>query len=238
MEGPAVGQARLTAAASDAASGADLSLDLELVDRKGLILQGDGGYSRKGAEPGNASYYVSLTRLATRGAVRVGDKVHTVEGLSWMDHEWSTSALAADQIGWDWFSIQLDDESELMVFQLRRSDGSRAAFSNGTLVAAGGATRPRARRFRDPAERPLAQPGHRRHLPGGLGNHRAGRRSAADGHALVGRPGDAGVAGLLGRRSAGRRERCGAGRHGQRLRGIDRLCGKYAGTVLKWYNPL
>ncbi|MGD9046818.1 MAG: lipocalin-like domain-containing protein [Anaerolineae bacterium] len=118
-----------------------LALDLVLVDGKGPVLQGDRGYSPKGPQPGNASYYYSLTRLETSGTVQVGETVYPVSGQSWMDHEWSTSALAADQVGWDWFSIQMDDGSELMVFQLRKEDGSIDPFSSGTLVAPDGSTR-------------------------------------------------------------------------------------------------
>jgi predicted secreted hydrolase len=118
-----------------------LALDLVLTDLKGPILQGDGGYSPKGPQPGNASYYYSLTRLETSGTIQVADTVHEVTGLSWMDHEWSTSALAPDQVGWDWFSFQFDDGSELMVFQLRKEDGSIDPFSSGTLIAPDGSTR-------------------------------------------------------------------------------------------------
>ena len=135
------GPARLRASAEDPASGLSLNLDLNLVSTKPPVLQGDRGYSRKGPEPGNASYYVSLTRLASQGAVTVGGKTFAVTGLSWMDHEWSTSALGPEQVGWNWFSIQLDDDTELMVFQLRRADGSVDAFSSGTLIAADGTTR-------------------------------------------------------------------------------------------------
>ncbi len=133
--------ARLRAAAVDSKLDLNLSLDLSLSDLKPPVLQGDRGYSRKGPEPGNASYYVSRTRIATTGTVTVGGKVYAVSGLSWMDQEWSTSALGADQVGWDWFSIQLDDDTELMAFQLRRADGSVDAFSSGTLIAADGSTR-------------------------------------------------------------------------------------------------
>ncbi len=128
--------ARLRAAAGDVA------LDLALSDLKPPVLQGDRGYSRKGPEPGNASYYVSRTRIAAEGTVTVGDRTYAVSGLSWMDQEWSTSALGPEQVGWDWFSIQLDDNTELMAFQLRRADGSVDAFSSGTLIAADGSTRP------------------------------------------------------------------------------------------------
>jgi predicted secreted hydrolase len=119
----------------------DLALDLLLSDRKGPILQGNSGYSPKGPQPGNASYYYSLTRLETSGTVQVGGASYAVSGLSWMDHEWSTSGLAADQVGWDWFSVQMDDGSELMVFQLRKEDGSMDPFSSGTLIAKDGSAR-------------------------------------------------------------------------------------------------
>jgi predicted secreted hydrolase len=118
-----------------------LAIDLLLTDRKGPVLQGDNGYSQKGPEPGNASYYYSQTRLASSGAVQVGDALYQVDGLSWMDHEFSTSALAPDQVGWDWFALQLDDGSELTVFQIRKADGSVDPFSSGTLVAPDGSAR-------------------------------------------------------------------------------------------------
>jgi predicted secreted hydrolase len=119
----------------------DLALDLVLTDRKGPILQGDRGHSPKGPQPGNASYYYSLTRLETSGAVQVGEANYQVGGLSWMDHEWSTSSLTDDQVGWDWFSIQLDDGGELMVFQLRQEDGRINPFSSGAFIAPDGGTR-------------------------------------------------------------------------------------------------
>lgn len=141
LPGQTAPPARLRAAAFDPDLNLDLSLDLTLSDLKPPALQGDRGYSRKGPEPGNASYYVSRTRIAADGTVTVGGKTFAVSGLSWMDQEWSTSALGAEQVGWDWFSIQLDDGTELMVFQLRRADGSVDAFSSGTLIAADGSTR-------------------------------------------------------------------------------------------------
>jgi len=118
----------------------DITLELLLTDDKGPVLQGINGYSQKGPEPGNASYYYSLTRLLSSGTVRIGGRNHTVEGLSWMDHEYSTSVLSSGQIGWDWFSIQLDDHSELMVYQFRRNDGSIDPFSSGTFIAPDGTT--------------------------------------------------------------------------------------------------
>jgi predicted secreted hydrolase len=119
----------------------DLAIDLLLTDRKGPTLQGDGGYSQKGPEPGNASYYYSQTRLASSGTMQVADTTYQVSGSSWMDHEFSTSALAPDQVGWDWFALHLDDGSELMVFQIRKADGSVDPFSGGTLVTPDGSAR-------------------------------------------------------------------------------------------------
>lgn len=119
----------------------EVALQLSLIPLKQLVLQGEDGLSRKGAEPGNASYYYSLTRLRTEGEIRVGAEVFTVEGLSWLDREWGTSALGADVVGWDWFALQLQDGRELMLYHLRRADGTPDAHSAGVLVdAQGGAT--------------------------------------------------------------------------------------------------
>jgi len=140
MAGPDIGQTRLRAAARDEAG--ELWLDLALRDLKGPALQGDRGYSRKGPEPGNASYYYSLPRIATTGTLSLRGQTWTVTGQSWLDHEFSTSALGPELIGWDWFSLQLSDGSEVMLYALRRADGRRDPFSSGTLIAADGATQP------------------------------------------------------------------------------------------------
>lgn len=116
------------------ASGDGVALSLNLVDGKPLVLQGDGGLSPKGAEPGNASWYYSFTRLLTEGEVRVGDAGFAVRGTSWMDREWSTSALAPHLAGWDWFALQLSDGHDLMVYQLRTKAGGVDPFSAATLV--------------------------------------------------------------------------------------------------------
>lgn len=118
-----------------------VKLDLNLHSLKAPVLQGDAGYSPKGPQPGNASYYYSLTRIATEGTVTVGGQSYQVTGLSWMDHEYSTSALGPNEVGWDWFSLQLNDGSELMVFHLRLAGGQLSPFSSGTLIAPDGATR-------------------------------------------------------------------------------------------------
>ena len=127
---------KLSADAGDFA----LSLQLQAGD-KPMVLQGDQGLSRKSAEPGNASYYYSFTRLPTRGELRIGDRSYAVAGNSWLDREWSSSALAEDQAGWDWFALQLADGRELMFYRLRDKQGMAHPFSSGVLVARDGETR-------------------------------------------------------------------------------------------------
>jgi predicted secreted hydrolase len=118
------------------------AIDLVLRDRMSPVLHGEAGYSQKGPDPGDASYYYSLTDLTTNGQLSLDGKIYLVSGSSWMDHEFSTSALSPGQVGWDWFSIQLDDGRQLMFFQMRRDDGSIDPFSSGTLVYPDGSTRP------------------------------------------------------------------------------------------------
>lgn len=112
----------------------EIALDLLLEDLKGPILHGDRGYSQKGPQKGNASHYYSQTRLESSGNVQTPKGSYQVSGFSWKDHEFSTGALSAGQVGWDWFSIQLVDGSELMVFQIRRSNGTIDPFSSGTWI--------------------------------------------------------------------------------------------------------
>jgi len=120
------------------ASDDDFALSLELVAGKAPVLNGVNGLSQKSAEAGNASYYYSITRWQTDGQVRLGNDEFTVSGLSWLDREWSSSALASDQQGWDWFALQLSDGSELMFYRLRKTDGSQDVFSGGTWVPGDG----------------------------------------------------------------------------------------------------
>jgi predicted secreted hydrolase len=123
------------AAASDEAS-----VQLTLDEGKPPAVNGIGGISQKGARRGNASHYYSLTRMPTRGTLVVDGERFEVSGESWMDHEFGTSFLETDQQGWDWLSIQLDDGRELMLYQLRRTDGTRDPRSSGTLVDQAGRT--------------------------------------------------------------------------------------------------
>lgn len=119
----------------------DLAIDLELRPLAPPVLQGEDGLSRKSAEPGNASYYYSYPRLATRGTLSVDGRARAVDGASWLDREWSTSALGPGQTGWDWFALQLADGRDLMLYRLRRADGSTDPHSAGTLSDAAGRTR-------------------------------------------------------------------------------------------------
>jgi predicted secreted hydrolase len=123
------------------ASAAGIAIDLILEQGKPIVLHGERGLSRKGPEPGNASSYYSLTRMPTRGAVRTSAGTWTASGTSWLDREWSTSVLSPGVKGWDWLSLQLDDSTELMMYRLRRGDGTVDRFSAATFVAADGSTR-------------------------------------------------------------------------------------------------
>ncbi|MGH2606601.1 MAG: lipocalin-like domain-containing protein, partial [Anaerolineales bacterium] len=112
----------------------DIGLDLVLHAAKPIVAHGDGGVSAKGDEPGNASYYLSATRMSSQGEVQVGEESFAVTGNSWFDHEWGTSVLPASAVGWDWFGLQLSDGRELMLYRIRGADGSYERASSGTLV--------------------------------------------------------------------------------------------------------
>ncbi len=109
------------------------ALNLMLSSVKPTILQGDKGLSQKSEKEGNASYYFSMTRSETRGVIKTEAGEFEVTGTSWFDHEWSTSALGADEKGWDWIAIHLDDHRDLMVCQVRKADGRPNAFSFGCI---------------------------------------------------------------------------------------------------------
>lgn len=115
-----------------------VALDLVLVPTRPIVLQGEDGLSRKGPEPGNASYYYSVTRLEARGTLLADGAEHAVRGLAWLDREWGTSALSPGIAGWDWFALQLDDHSALMLYRLRTDHGDTAPFSAGTFIAPDG----------------------------------------------------------------------------------------------------
>jgi predicted secreted hydrolase len=118
----------------------EFALHLRLTPHKPVVLQGDKGLSQKSSEPGNASYYYSSTRLQTRGEITKHGEHVKVNGWSWLDREWSTSALGADQAGWDWFSLQLNDQHELMFYRLRKKNGKMDVHSGGNWILPDGST--------------------------------------------------------------------------------------------------
>jgi predicted secreted hydrolase len=120
------------------ASDEDFGIALDLEPLKPVVLNGDRGLSQKSAEPGNASYYYSVPRLATRGVITVDGADVEVSGLSWLDREWGSSALARDQRGWDWFALQLSDGSDLMYYVLRGPGDVPDPHSSGTRIDAAG----------------------------------------------------------------------------------------------------
>jgi predicted secreted hydrolase len=117
------------------------TMRLSLKSLKPPVLHGDDGHSQKAEGEGRASYYYSLTRMQTEGELIVDGKKEKVSGQSWMDHEFGSNQLAPEQVGWDWFSIQLDNRTELMLYLMRRKDGSVDPYSSGTLISANGATK-------------------------------------------------------------------------------------------------
>ena len=118
-----------------------LSLNIDQGSKQ-HVLQGERGLSRKSDTPGNASYYYSYTRLPTQGKVRIGEQYFDINGNSWFDREWSSSALAADQAGWDWFALQFDDGRDLMFYRMRDKQGAAQRFSKGVLVGTDGSAQP------------------------------------------------------------------------------------------------
>ena len=114
----------------------EFDVALTLTGTKPIVLQGEHGLSHKGPE--NASYYYSVPRIDVRGTVRIDGTDHAVAGNAWIDREWSTSVLAPEYAGWDWFALHLDDGRDLMVFRLRRVDDAPDPYGAGSLVAVNG----------------------------------------------------------------------------------------------------
>ena len=113
---------------------ADVALDVKASSLRPITRQGDHGLSKKSEEPGNASYYYSIPRLAVTGSITTPAGDHRVHGNAWFDHEWSTSALAEGQLGWNWFSLQLSDGHDIMFYQIRDRAGHTEAISHGMLL--------------------------------------------------------------------------------------------------------
>lgn len=119
----------------------DFGFELDLIPSKPPARHGIDGYSRKGATPERASCYYSFSRLETTGTITIGGKTIPVKGASWMDHEFSTAPLEPGTVGWDWFSIQLADKTEVMIFLLRAENGDITPASSGSYIDASGALR-------------------------------------------------------------------------------------------------
>jgi len=116
----------------------EAAFDLKLTPSKPLVIHGRDGVSQKGEALGNASHYFTFPRMQTEGQVTLKGKNYRVKGLSWMDHEFSSNQLNEEQIGWDWFSVQLDNGTELMLYQIRKKNGTIEKNSSGTWVDADG----------------------------------------------------------------------------------------------------
>ena len=123
------------------ANAEEFSIDLVVEPRKSPVIHGANGVSYKGQQPEQTSHYYSLTRLHTTGSVKVGDTSITVEGVSWMDHEFGSGELADHLVGWDWFSLQLNNDHEIMAYGLRRADNTFDPASSGTLILPNGSSK-------------------------------------------------------------------------------------------------
>ncbi|MBI1354623.1 MAG: carotenoid 1,2-hydratase [Acidobacteria bacterium] len=129
-----LGRQRLRAVAPE------LRLDLQMTPAKPPVIQGRDGVSQKADGEGKASYYISFTRLLSQGSIEIDGERFEVEGVSWMDHEISTDSMGDGQVGWDWMSIDWDDGTELMLYRIRREDGSTDPHSAGTFIDRDGRT--------------------------------------------------------------------------------------------------
>lgn len=119
------------------ATGPGFAYDLALETDRPMVLQGDRGYSRK-SEQGQASHYASQPFFTAKGTIEIDGTAVPVTGMAWMDREWSSQPLAADQPGWDWLSLHLDGGEKLMVYRLRQTDG--AHYITGNWIAPDGTT--------------------------------------------------------------------------------------------------
>ncbi len=122
-------------------TGDTLGIDLVAQPRQAWLLQGDDGFSRKGPDPSQASFYVSQPHLAVQGTLAIGRQRFEVQGTAWLDHEWSEALLHPEAVGWDWIGMNLFEGHSLTAFQLRRADGSKV-WAGGSFREAGNARNP------------------------------------------------------------------------------------------------
>lgn len=109
-------------------------MSISLKPLKPFVIHGEGGAHQKAGIEGQASHYISYTRLAATGTIIWQDEEYTVEGIGWKDHEFGTNWLTEDQVGWDWFALQLDTGDDLMIYGIRMKDGSFADSSSGSRI--------------------------------------------------------------------------------------------------------
>jgi len=123
------------------AAAPEYRIQLNLTPQKRPVLHGSNGLSQKASCHGCASHYYSMTRLNTEGTLTNHGKPVHVTGVTWMDHEFGSNQLTPEQVGWDWFSVHMDDNTELMLYVMRRRDGSFDENSSGTYVLPDGTSR-------------------------------------------------------------------------------------------------
>jgi predicted secreted hydrolase len=132
------------------ASMAGAGISLRLAPQKPAVVNGEGGISRKGPRPDEYSRYVSIPRLSVSGTLELGGRKEAVSGIAWFDHEFGPGGLPADLAGWDWFSVQLSDGTELMLYRLRTKEGRESPYSQGTFIGKDGVAVPTRRTSKSP----------------------------------------------------------------------------------------
>ena len=137
MKAPAESNDQALSPLTVTAAARDFSYTLMLTADQPVVLQGDGGYSRK-SERNQASYYYSQPFYRARGRLTIDDRPVEVEGHAWLDREWSSQPLSPDQTGWDWFSLHFSSGDKLMLYRMRQTDGHH--YTSGTWIARDGGT--------------------------------------------------------------------------------------------------
>lgn len=122
-------------------AGENFAVDLNVTPEKPPVIHGMDGVSQKGEGAGHASHYISFTRMQSAGTIELNGKTYAVDGDTWMDHEFFSDSMNGNEVGWDWLSAQLNDNTELMLYRLRHKDGSVDPYSSGTYVDAAGKAR-------------------------------------------------------------------------------------------------